>query len=38
MPSSLEQELGGFCLGIQSDQAPTKPMPRALQQAGFTVE
>lgn len=33
-----EQESGGFSLGIQSDQAPTKPLPRAVQQAGFTVE
>lgn len=38
MSALPEQELGRFSLGIQSDQAPTKPVPRAMQQAGFTVE
>jgi len=38
MSASPEQESGGFSLGIQGDQSTTKPMPRAMQQAGFTVE
>ena len=38
MPASPEQESGGFSLGIWSGQALAKPMPRAMQQAGFTVE
>lgn len=38
MSATTEQESGGFSLGIQGDQSPTKPMPRAMQQEGFTVE
>lgn len=34
MFASPEQESGGFSLEIQSDQGPSKPLPKAMQQAG----